>query len=140
MNLQLKFPHEEHEEIKSKAVVKYSALVPANFNRLECNTNLNLPPSNWLTTSDVTNNGLHQALYQSPAFARWVFVFFLLRIFVIKPNCLQLSHGTHVSRLRGRSRCRLRCRKYKEATKTALHCQGTYQHDSAQGGQYFAAR
>ncbi|XP_067646541.1 erythroid differentiation-related factor 1 [Eurosta solidaginis] len=60
-------PH-ELVEVKSKAVVKFSAVqVPANFNRLQCNTNLNLPPSNWLTTSD--NSGLHQALYQSPGFA-----------------------------------------------------------------------
>lgn len=55
-------------EVKSKAVVKFSAVqVPVSFNRLQCNTNLNLPPSNWLTTSD--NSGLHQALYQSPGFA-----------------------------------------------------------------------
>ncbi|XP_054731680.1 erythroid differentiation-related factor 1 [Anastrepha obliqua] len=60
-------PH-ELVEVKSKAVVKFSAVqVPTSFNRLQCNTNLNLPPSNWLTTSD--NSGLHQALYQSPGFA-----------------------------------------------------------------------
>ncbi|XP_039964741.1 erythroid differentiation-related factor 1 [Bactrocera tryoni] len=60
-------PH-ELVEVKSKAVVKFSAVqVPVSFNRLQCNTNLNLPPSNWLTTSD--NSGLHQALYQSPGFA-----------------------------------------------------------------------
>ncbi|XP_037935160.1 erythroid differentiation-related factor 1-like isoform X1 [Teleopsis dalmanni] len=62
-------PHEITDAIKSKAVVKFSAVqVPANFNRLQCNTNLNLPPSNWLTTSD-SSYGLHQALYQSPGFA-----------------------------------------------------------------------
>ncbi|XP_036343798.1 erythroid differentiation-related factor 1-like isoform X1 [Rhagoletis pomonella] len=60
-------PH-ELVEVKSKAVVKFSAVqVPVSFNRLQCNTNLNLPPSNWLTTSN--NSGLHQALYQSPGFA-----------------------------------------------------------------------
>ncbi|XP_011179786.2 erythroid differentiation-related factor 1 [Zeugodacus cucurbitae] len=60
-------PH-ELVEVKSKAVVKFSAVqVPVSFNRLQCNTNLNLPPSNWLTTSD--KSGLHQALYQSPGFA-----------------------------------------------------------------------
>ena len=42
--------------------------VPAHFKRLECNTNLNLPPLNWLSTSH-SSHGLHQALYQSAGFA-----------------------------------------------------------------------
>ncbi|XP_065360485.1 erythroid differentiation-related factor 1 [Calliphora vicina] len=62
-------PHEVEETVKSKAVVKFSQVqVPVKFNRLECNTNLNLPPSNWLTTAD-NSYGLHQALYHSPGFA-----------------------------------------------------------------------
>ncbi|EDW73295.1 uncharacterized protein Dwil_GK16732 [Drosophila willistoni] len=62
-------PHEELEVIKSQAVIKLSPVqVPAHFKRLECNTNLNLPPLNWLTTSQ-SSHGLHQALYQSAGFA-----------------------------------------------------------------------
>lgn len=62
-------PHEIEKTIKSKAVVKFSQVqVPVKFNRLECNTNLNLPPSNWLTSAD-NSYGLHQALYHSPGFA-----------------------------------------------------------------------
>lgn len=61
--------HEEEDTVKSKAVVKFSQVqVPVKFNRLECNTNLNLPPSNWLTSADGSY-GLHQALYHSPGFA-----------------------------------------------------------------------
>ncbi|XP_053594409.1 erythroid differentiation-related factor 1 [Microplitis demolitor] len=37
--------------VKSTAVVKYSAVVPATFAQLQCNTNLNHPPSNWLSSS-----------------------------------------------------------------------------------------
>lgn len=38
--------------VKSTAIVKYSAVSsPATFAQLQCNTNLNLPPSNWLSTS-----------------------------------------------------------------------------------------
>lgn len=62
-------PHEVEEVVKSKAVVKFSQVhAPVKFNRLECNTNLNLPPSNWLTSSD-SNYGLQQALYHNPGFA-----------------------------------------------------------------------
>lgn len=62
-------PHEVEKTVKSKAVVKFSQVqVPVKFNRLECNTNLNLPPSNWLTSAD-SSYGLHQALYHSPGFA-----------------------------------------------------------------------
>ncbi|XP_055843680.1 erythroid differentiation-related factor 1 [Episyrphus balteatus] len=61
-------PHEDGALVKSKAVVKFSAVqVPVKFNRLECNTDLNLPPSNWLTTSD-NSYGLHKALYHSSGF------------------------------------------------------------------------
>ncbi|XP_013110135.2 erythroid differentiation-related factor 1 [Stomoxys calcitrans] len=62
-------PHEEEETVKSKAVVKFAQVqAPVKFNRLECNTNLNLPPSNWLTSAD-SNYGLQQALYHNPGFA-----------------------------------------------------------------------
>lgn len=55
--------------MKSQAIIKLSPVqVPAHFKRLECNTNLNLPPLNWLTTSH-SSHGLHQALYQSGGFA-----------------------------------------------------------------------
>jgi len=55
--------------VKSQAVIKLSPVqLPAHFKRLECNTNLNLPPLNWLTTSH-SSHGLHQALYQSAGFA-----------------------------------------------------------------------
>ncbi|XP_014205550.1 erythroid differentiation-related factor 1 [Copidosoma floridanum] len=38
--------------VKSNAVVKYSAVsTPATFAQLQCNTDLNHPPSNWLSTS-----------------------------------------------------------------------------------------
>ncbi|XP_064541375.1 erythroid differentiation-related factor 1 [Drosophila montana] len=61
-------PH-ELEAVKSQAIIKLSPVqVPAHFKRLECNTNLNLPPLNWLTTSH-SSHGLHQALYQSAGFA-----------------------------------------------------------------------
>ncbi|TDG53032.1 hypothetical protein AWZ03_000575 [Drosophila navojoa] len=61
-------PH-ELEAVKSQAIIKLSPVqVPAHFKRLECNTNLNLPPLNWLTTSH-SSHGLHQALYQSGGFA-----------------------------------------------------------------------
>ncbi|XP_039487496.1 erythroid differentiation-related factor 1 [Drosophila santomea] len=61
-------PH-ELDVVKSQAVIKLSPVpVPAHFKRLECNTNLNLPPLNWLTTSH-SSHGLHQALYQSAGFA-----------------------------------------------------------------------
>lgn len=66
-------PHENNENIKSKAVQLYSnVLQPVKFNKLQCNTNLNLPPSNWLTSSSPVSYNLHQALYNSPGFARWV--------------------------------------------------------------------
>lgn len=45
--------------IKSTAVVKLSAVeAPASFERLRLNTDLNEPPSNWLSTR-VGTNGTH---------------------------------------------------------------------------------
>ncbi|KAL3280357.1 hypothetical protein HHI36_017846 [Cryptolaemus montrouzieri] len=39
------------EEVKSRAIVKYSVPKPAQFVKLQCNTDLNLPPANWLSSS-----------------------------------------------------------------------------------------
>ncbi|KAJ8686309.1 hypothetical protein QAD02_022103 [Eretmocerus hayati] len=45
-------PDSPRKPVKSTAVVKYSAApAPATFAQLQCNTDLNLPPSNWLSTS-----------------------------------------------------------------------------------------
>uniref|UniRef100_A0A1B6M4S0 Erythroid differentiation-related factor 1 n=1 Tax=Graphocephala atropunctata TaxID=36148 RepID=A0A1B6M4S0_9HEMI len=56
------------EHVKSRAVVKYSAVqVPSNFARLQCNTDLNLPPSNWLTSS-AESYGLQHVLSKSTGF------------------------------------------------------------------------
>lgn len=45
-------PDSPKKPVKSTAVVKYSAVQnPATFAELQCNTNLNLPPSNWLSSS-----------------------------------------------------------------------------------------
>ncbi|XP_045460302.1 erythroid differentiation-related factor 1 [Harmonia axyridis] len=41
----------ETNEIKSTAVVKYSVPRPPDFIRLQCNTDLNLPPANWLSSA-----------------------------------------------------------------------------------------
>lgn len=47
--------------IKSTAVVKYTAVQsPAGYARLQCNTDLNLPPSNW--SSAIDSYGLKQIL------------------------------------------------------------------------------
>uniref|UniRef100_A0A336KHL9 CSON010590 protein n=1 Tax=Culicoides sonorensis TaxID=179676 RepID=A0A336KHL9_CULSO len=35
-------------QVKSNSLVKFEGCKVANFSRLQCNTNLNLPPSNWL--------------------------------------------------------------------------------------------
>lgn len=48
--------------IKSNSLVKFEACKVANFSRLQCNTNLNLPPSNWLCNDDY---GLKQVISHS---------------------------------------------------------------------------
>lgn len=58
------------ENIKSKAVVKYSVPKPTQFNRLQCNTDLNLPPSNWLSSS-ADSYGLQHLFYQPKGFTRY---------------------------------------------------------------------
>lgn len=60
----------ECHNIKSKAVVKYSSVLrPANFAHLQCNTNLNLPPSNWLS-STAESYGLQHMSSHSDGFSR----------------------------------------------------------------------
>ncbi|KAB0799445.1 hypothetical protein PPYR_07325 [Photinus pyralis] len=57
-----------HEEVKSKAIVKYSVPWPAKFTKLQCNTDLNMPPSNWLSSS-VESYGLQHVLYEQQGFS-----------------------------------------------------------------------
>lgn len=60
----------EFDAIKSKAVVKYSSVLrPANFAHLQCNTDLNLPPSNWLS-STAESYGLRHMFNHSEGFSR----------------------------------------------------------------------
>ncbi|XP_057661417.1 erythroid differentiation-related factor 1 [Diorhabda carinulata] len=58
----------ENEEIKSTAVVKYSLPKPAQFMKLQCNTDLNLPPSNWLSSS-ADSYGLQHVLTHPKGFS-----------------------------------------------------------------------
>jgi hypothetical protein len=60
----------ESHTIKSKAVVKYSSVLrPANFAHLQCNTDLNLPPSNWLSSA-AESYGLQHMSSHSDGFSR----------------------------------------------------------------------
>lgn len=59
----------ESDRVKSTAVVKYSVPKPAQFMKLKCNTDLNLPPSNWLSSSADTY-GLQHLLYHQKGFSR----------------------------------------------------------------------
>lgn len=59
----------EHEEIKSTAIVKYSLPKPAQFTKLQCNTDLNMPPSNWLSSS-ADSYGLQHVLSHPKGFSR----------------------------------------------------------------------
>ncbi|KAF7997417.1 hypothetical protein HCN44_005988 [Aphidius gifuensis] len=55
--------------VKSTAVVKYSAIQkPATFTQLQCNTDLNHPPSNWLSSS-ADSYGLQSVWLQSTGFS-----------------------------------------------------------------------
>ncbi|KAL1490907.1 hypothetical protein ABEB36_011582 [Hypothenemus hampei] len=56
------------EKVKSKAVVKYSAPKPPTFAKLQCNTDLNLPPSNWLSSS-ADSYGLQRVIYHQKGFS-----------------------------------------------------------------------
>lgn len=65
-------PESPRKPVKSTAVVKYTKIqVPANFARLQCNTNLNLPPSNWLSSS-AESYGLQNVPLHSSGFSRFV--------------------------------------------------------------------
>ncbi|KAH1012911.1 erythroid differentiation-related factor 1 [Dendroctonus ponderosae] len=56
------------EKVKSRAVVKFSAPKPATFAKLQCNTDLNLPPSNWLSSS-ADSYGLQRVIYHQKGFS-----------------------------------------------------------------------
>lgn len=59
-----------HSSVKSTAIVKYAAVEsPATFALLECNTDLNLPPANWLSSS-AESYGLQYVLSNSTEFSR----------------------------------------------------------------------
>lgn len=67
-------PREEDEDeensVNSKTIVKLQTVhSPANFAKLQCNTDLNTPPSNWLSNAE-NSYGLQQALSHSTAFTR----------------------------------------------------------------------
>nr|XP_018900109.1 PREDICTED: erythroid differentiation-related factor 1 [Bemisia tabaci]XP_018900110.1 PREDICTED: erythroid differentiation-related factor 1 [Bemisia tabaci]XP_018900111.1 PREDICTED: erythroid differentiation-related factor 1 [Bemisia tabaci] len=60
---------EKDSSVKSTAVVKYSKVqVPATFARLQCNTDLKLPPSNWLSSS-AESYGLQHVLPHPTGFS-----------------------------------------------------------------------
>ncbi|KAK2586143.1 hypothetical protein KPH14_001413 [Odynerus spinipes] len=62
-------PDSPRKLVKSTAVVKYSAVqTPATFAELQCNTNLNLPPSNWLSSS-AESYGLQSVWSQTTGFS-----------------------------------------------------------------------
>uniref|UniRef100_A0ABD2XJ45 Erythroid differentiation-related factor 1 n=1 Tax=Trichogramma kaykai TaxID=54128 RepID=A0ABD2XJ45_9HYME len=59
---------EENPTVKSTAVVKYSAYpTPVTFAQLQCNTDLKLPPSNWLSTS-AESYGLQNVWHRGTGF------------------------------------------------------------------------
>lgn len=67
--------------IRSQTVVKLQTFQsPATFARLQCNTDLNTPPSNWLTNS-ANSYGLQQALSHSTGFTSF-------RMAHMFPDCL----------------------------------------------------
>ncbi|XP_012287568.1 erythroid differentiation-related factor 1 [Orussus abietinus] len=62
-------PDSPRKSVKSTAVVKYSAVrTPATFAQLRCNTDLNLPPSNWLSNS-VESYGLQSVWSHNTGFS-----------------------------------------------------------------------
>ncbi|KAL6263033.1 hypothetical protein P5V15_005829 [Pogonomyrmex californicus] len=62
-------PDSPKKPVKSTAVVKYSAVqTPATYAQLQCNTDLNLPPSNWLSSS-AESYGLQNVWPQSTGFS-----------------------------------------------------------------------
>lgn len=62
-------PDSPKKPVKSTAVVKYSAVqTPATYAQLQCNTDLNMPPSNWLSSS-AESYGLQNVWSQSTGFS-----------------------------------------------------------------------
>ncbi|XP_055603523.1 erythroid differentiation-related factor 1-like [Uranotaenia lowii] len=61
--------HEEKDQVKSKAIVRFLKVQSAApFARLKCNTDLNMPPSNWLSNS-ANSYGLGQFLSHHSGFS-----------------------------------------------------------------------
>ncbi|XP_054016507.1 erythroid differentiation-related factor 1 [Hylaeus anthracinus] len=62
-------PNSPRKPVKSTAVVKYSVVqTPATYAQLQCNTDLNLPPSNWLSSS-AESYGLQSVWSQTSGFS-----------------------------------------------------------------------
>lgn len=62
-------PNSPKKPVKSTAVVKYSVVqTPATYAQLQCNTDLNLPPSNWLSSS-AESYGLQNVWSQNSGFS-----------------------------------------------------------------------
>ncbi|KZC11110.1 Erythroid differentiation-related factor 1 [Dufourea novaeangliae] len=62
-------PGSPKKPVKSTAVVKYSVVqTPATYAQLQCNTDLNLPPSNWLSSS-AESYGLQSVWSQTSGFS-----------------------------------------------------------------------
>ncbi|XP_076295316.1 erythroid differentiation-related factor 1 [Lasioglossum baleicum] len=62
-------PGSPKKPVKSTAVVKYSVVqTPATYAQLQCNTDLNLPPSNWLSSS-AESYGLQSVWSQTTGFS-----------------------------------------------------------------------
>lgn len=79
-------PTANESPVKSTAVVKYSAVPQAaSFAQLQCNTDLNLPPSNWLTSS-AESYGLQHVPAHSTGFSRyfWLNLVFIIYTFSLK--------------------------------------------------------
>ncbi|XP_017769509.1 PREDICTED: erythroid differentiation-related factor 1 [Nicrophorus vespilloides] len=61
-------PSKPLDDIKSTAVVMYSVPKPPNYLKLQSNTDLNLPPSNWLSNS-AESYGLQHVHYKHKEFS-----------------------------------------------------------------------
>jgi hypothetical protein len=65
-------PDSPRKSVKSTAVVKYTSVQSyAKFALLQCNTDLNMPPSNWLSSS-AESYGLQYVPSHSSGFSRYV--------------------------------------------------------------------
>lgn len=120
---------DEENPIKSIATVKHQIVrSPVNFARLEWNTDLNVPPPNWMSSS-FNSYGFQQAMSHPTGFSRLVkfncihtkninqkFATKYLNI----AACFQFSDGAFISRLCWRSRCYRQCRKYQTLTEIAI--------------------